>query len=221
MPKPRESEVNFDDIDLSGEKAELYYAMSPSGFKVPLMTQTEVDFYNAIAQRYQEDNKFANISDLLELDRLLRLEISCFRWDHWNLTGTDYKGQPAMSNLQKNIQDASKEIREIKGGLGIDKKTRDKEKGDTIAAFFDNLRLRAKEFGIHRDEQNARSITILKELQAKITLYKNSTNTERTEFNCHLDDIIQWCEEMFVEFDEIDRHYRENNQKYWIREFNY
>jgi len=228
MPKPKGSTPkpgdfdSFDDSssdDIFSAVKNLPTVISPSGAEVQVMNSKEVEFYNSVSERYQQDNKFTNISDLAELDRLLTYEMMCFRWANWLLTGYDYDGGPVMSSLSKDIAAYSKEIRDIKGGLGIDKKTRDRDKGASTAEFMDMLVIRAGEFGVHRDEQIIAAHTILKELEALYTLHKNSTATERTEFKCHEEDIFNWMEEKFREFDKIDDAFREN-QKIWLRELN-
>ena len=221
MPKPKvKSSADFED-DFNPEilHKELPTVQSPSGSIVHLMNDVEVQVYQNVSERYCKDNKFAQVSDLLELDRLLNFEIMCFRMSKWQLTGVDYDGNLVMNNISKEIRDLSKEIRDIKAGLGIDKKTRDKDAGSTIADLWENLRRRAGEFGIHRNEQVIKCHTMWKELQGLVTLYKNSTDVERTQFKCHEADIFAWLEEKFAEFDAIDDAFR-LEQKIWIRDIN-
>ena len=211
-----------EEVDITEiEEIEQYKGVTvktPSGAEISLLTDDEARFYNQIAKQYQEHNKFTNISDLLELDRVLNLEVLCFRQSTWALLESDYDGKPVSKDLQKNIKELSREIRDIKTGLGIDKKTRDLGKGDTIAEKWENLKRRALEFGYMRNEQLIKSHTNWKELEARITAYKNSTDVERTQFDLHLEDIVEWLEEKFVEFNEIDEAFRES-QAMWIREF--
>jgi len=220
LPKPKSTSYDFDDDDISLiPKVTLPTVISPAGAEVPLSNQEEVDFYNTVAAKYQDDNKFANISDLLELDRLLNYEIMCFRWSNWLMRGYDYNNEPIMSSLSKDIQLYSKEIRDIKTGLGIDKKSRDKDRGSTTAEFWANLVRRAGEFGVHRNEQTIAAHTILKEFEGLVTLHYNSTDVERTQFKCHADDLLQWFVEKAKEFDKIDEAFR-LKQRIWIREIN-
>ena len=190
---------------------------TPSGAKISLLTQAEAAHYNSISEQYQTHNKFTNISDLLELDRVLALEIMCFRQQTWMLSEQDYDGEMVPKDTQKMVQLLSKEIRDIKAGLGIDKKTRDAGKGETIADLFENLRVRAKEFGVHRNEQIYLAWRNWNGLEALITAHRNSTDVERTEFGYHIKDILAWCDERFAELHEVDEAFREK-QKLWIRE---
>jgi hypothetical protein len=196
---------------------ESFEVTSPSGAKVTLMTIDELEHYNRIADRYRQDNSFKNISDLLELDRILTFEIAAYRASQWLTMGEDYKGRKINANeLQKSLDIFSREIRGIKKDLGIDKATRDKDQGESVADYVKNLGVRAKEWGITRNKQAVRAITILMELRGLITLYENSNAAERKEFNANLEDIVGWLKDQFKEFDEIDAALREN-QQYWIR----
>lgn len=203
-----------DEADLDEDVIEV---TSPSGAKVTLMTLEEGEHYNRISDRYMKDNSFKNISDLLELDRMLTFEVAAYRASQWLTMGEDYKGRKVNNNdLQKSLDIFSREIRGIKKDLGIDKSTRDKDQGESLAEYVKKLGIRAKEFGITRNKQAVNAITILMELRGLITLYKNSSQTERKEFNATLEDIIEWLEGKFDEFDEIDKALRAE-QKYWIR----
>jgi hypothetical protein len=216
MPKPKKSS-DFEDIVIENKLDSTWTVTCPAGAKLELMSQDEVNFYNEIAGRYQSDNKFTNISDLLELDRLLMLEVMTYRWSSWITKGCSYDGSPINPSLSKDIQTYSKEIRDVKGAMGIDKKTRESMNASSAAEFIEDLKFRGKEFGIHRDNQIMAAYNLLKEAQGKVTLYRNSTPEERTIFQCHEGDIIDWLEEKFAEFDKIDEAFRKN-QKLWVRE---
>lgn len=192
---------------------------TPSGASLQLMIPLEVQHYNDLAARYQSDNLFKNISDLLELDRILTMEIMCLRWSTWLLQEKDYYGEPVnVSDLQKQHREYGKMILELKQGLGLDKKSRDANNAGTVADFIENLKIRAKEFGIHRNEQNYMAYNMLCELRAKVTLMNNATETERTEFEVHAAQILEWfVEEVVPELDELDEHFRKD-QRIWVRE---
>lgn len=193
---------------------------TPSGNKIVVLNQGECDYYEQVAKRYQSDNKFSNVSDILELDRILLLELMCHRWGLWLLSGQDYQGRKINpTEIQKSIKDYSSEIRDIKRALGIDKRTRDADSGESVAAYVQNLTIRAKEFGVKRNNEAIKAITILKELEGLITLYENSSPAERKEFNCELEDIKEWIKRKIPEFNAIDESFRKN-QKIWVRELN-
>lgn len=191
---------------------------TPSGASIMVMNQSEADYYDQVHQRYLSDNKFKNVSDILELDRILIMELMCYRWGIWILAEEDYYGRKINpTEVQKSIETYSREIRGIKKDLGIDKSTRDKDKGDSIAEYIQMLGIRAKEFGVSRNKQSAKAIEILMEAMALITLYENSTDSERKEFKANFEDIIDWFKSRFDEFSKIDAELRKN-QAMWIRD---
>jgi len=203
--------------DNNDDDAGSYTVVSPSGSEIILLTEAEKDYYEGLSHRYQSDNLFKNISDLSELDRILLMETMCYRWGIWILREADYDGRivdPTL--LQKYIESYSKEIRGVKKDLGMDKASRDKDKQSSIADYIQNLRLAAKEFGVARNEQAIKAISILKELEGLLTLHDNSNDKEKREFKCSQEDIIEWIRTKIPEFDEIDEALREN-QKLWIR----
>jgi hypothetical protein len=205
----------LDDSDQLDEKITV---STPSGGTIVVMNQEEADYYDQIASRYQSDNKFKNISDILELDRILTMELMCYRWSLWILAEEDYDGKRInVGEIQKSIENYSKEIRGIKKDLGIDKSTRDKDKGESTAEYIHMLGIRAKEFGITRNKQAYRAITILNELVGLINLYENSSESERREFGVKFEDIIEWIKKQFDEFSVIDEELRKN-QSIWIRD---
>ena len=48
---------------------------TPSGATIKVMNQSEADYYDQVHKRYLTDNKFKNVSDILELDRILVMEL--------------------------------------------------------------------------------------------------------------------------------------------------
>lgn len=192
---------------------------TPTGATISLMTASEADYYNEVSDRYKEDNLFTNISDLAELEKLLTFETMIHRWSTWLLQGTDYVGEPInASEVQKTMREYSKAILDVKSSLSMNKKDRDAQTGGTVAGYIATLRERAKEMGVHRAEQNYAAFNILMDIRAKITLNKNSTPTERTEFEVHAAQVLEWIESLFPEFDAIDEAFRKNQQIYWIKE---
>lgn len=219
-----EEEIDEEEVEDDGEiETDItpgnYVVQTPAGAELSLMTPMEVQHYNDLSARYQSDNLFRNISDLLELDRILTMEIMCFRWAYWLLSEKDYWGDPVnVSELQKQHREYGKMILELKQGLGLDKKSRDANNAGTVADFIENLKVRAKEFGIHRDEQNYMAYNLLRELEGKVTLMRNASETEKTEFEAHASQIFNWfVDEVIPKLDGIDEHFREN-QRIWIRE---
>lgn len=190
---------------------------SPSGNLFFVMTDFEKEYFEDIATRYQKDNIFLNVSDLQDLDRVLIMELMIFRWSQWLSTEFDYFGERIMAeDLKKSVKDYSSELRLLKKALGVDKSSRERDKGESVAAYIENLKKRAGEFGIHRDNQTAKAIEILMELKAYITLFDNCLDDERKENKCDIPDIIAWIRAQMLDFDKLDDAFRKN-QKMWVK----
>lgn len=209
----------YDDLDLvpDGDGIDV---TGPSGSNFRVLNQAEYDYFTDVSARYLKDNHFTNITDLQDLDRVVQMELMCWRWNQWLSAEKDYFGdQIDPEKLQKAINEFAKEIRLTKKSMGIDKNTRDKDKGESVADFIDKLRIRAKEFGVMRNEQAVKAISLFMELRALITLHDNCDEVERKENHVQMSDVLDWLRNVaFPEFDEIDAKFRETTQKYYIRE---
>ena len=191
----------------------------PSGSTWHVWNEKEREYVMDKSRIYQEHNKFSNISDLQDLDRVIQLETLIYRWNQWTSLEKDYDGDKALDpRLQDNILKSMKEVRELKKNIGIDKASRDKERGESVAQYIENLLDRAKEFGVMRNKQAEKAITLWREAQALITLHDNCTDDERKQNGCTTDDVLDWFRRVIPEFNSIDEEFRSTSQKYWIKE---
>lgn len=195
---------------------------TPAGATFPVMNEDERDYFIDITTRYMTDNIFTNVTDLQDLDKIVCMELLCWRWHNWLSREKDYWGDPIdPAQMQKYINEFSKEVRYLKKNINIDKSSRDKEKSESVSAYIHSLGVRAKEFGIMRNEQAVKAITLFKELQSLITLHDNCTPEERREkyLLVSQEDIFNWIRTRAIpEMDEIDAKFRAGSQTYWIDE---
>lgn len=198
---------------------QLYTVATPSGSDLHLQTQEEADWYESRRDRYLGDNHFTNVSDLQDLDRLLMLEVLSYRWGLWMAQGFDYVyARVDEGQLKNNIKEYSVEIRLLKQSLGIDKSTRDKDKGESLADYTANLLRRAKEFGYHRDEQYEMAVTKFYELRTMVTTFDRCDEEERALLDLSYDSIFEWIRTNVIkDWDELSAAFRKN-QSMWIRE---
>jgi len=196
--------------------------VAPSGAIFPVLNEDEKDYFEDVAARYTSDNHFSNITDLQDLDRIIHMELMCYRWNSWISKEMDYNGEVIdQEKTLRAVTDLSKEIRLIKKQLGIDKSSREKDKGESVAKYIDDLRIRAKEFGVKRNEEAVTAITLFKQLESLMVLSLNCTPEERREnrdIKAEMEDIFDWLATVAIpEMNAIDTKFREN-QKLWIRE---
>lgn len=194
----------------------------PSGATFRVYEQ-EVDYFSERSASYLRDFEFTNTSDLADLDRILMAEVLMWRYSAWIAARVDYEGDEVNEALLTRMwSDLSRECRQVKSALGIEKVARDKAKGeDSVSAYLQRLRQRANEFRIHRETQLDKALELTNELIALVTLHNNCTDDERIEQKCRRDDVWEWIERKFIpEFQAVDEYFRNrpDGQRYWIRE---
>jgi hypothetical protein len=172
---------------------QLWTVISPTGSPFHLQTEQEAEWYERQRDQYLTHNRFTNVSDLEDLARLLTLEIMVYRWTTWLTQGFDYlAGRVNETELKNAIKEYSVEIRLVKASLGIDRVTREKDKGETVGDYIANLLERAAEFAVHRNEQYALSVTFIWELVSMIETYDRCDEQERRELDLSPQSIMEW-----------------------------
>jgi hypothetical protein len=188
------------------------------GARLKLQTEAEREWFISRRDRYLTDNRFVNVSDLQDLDRLLVLEIMVYRWSLWLGQGFDYLFTRIDENaLKDSLKGYSTELRLLKANLGIDKATRDKDKGANVAEYIENLLIRAKEFGYHRNEQYAHAVTLLYHLRSMVLTYDRCDEEERRLLELSPESILNWIRtEVIAPWDAMSEEFRKN-QAIWVR----
>jgi hypothetical protein len=199
----------------------LYEVVTPSGQRIEVLCEAERDFYGGQHQAYMLQNRFTNASDLLDLDRLLFLELLIYRASSWIGRGQDYDGMPLTVSgevsQRRSLKETSALISVIKNDLGLTKSQRDRDAYESVGAYITQLKQRAREFGIHREKQVAAGITLCKQLFAILGAYDRSDEVERRKIGFeNADEILDWVREIMIpEFDKVDVHFITNTQRYW------
>lgn len=201
--------VQTDEIKVTG----------PAGGVFTVMTKGEEQLFNELVETYLAHNSFVNISDQQDLERIIYLEVLSLRYANWLSAETDYNGELIDPKLYSGMmKDFSGELRQLKKSVGIDKPSRQRENSESVSDYIEQLKIRAKEFGIMREEQLTTALTLFNELIARVTLMDNSDEKEREEQKCRPEDVFEWMRTVaFPEFAEVDKHFIKNSQRFWIR----
>ena len=192
-----------------------------NGHTLEVQGDSERNFYEAQKQKYQAENKFTAIADLTDLDRLLFLELLMFRWSNFLSSGRDYDGflQPGQEDqLRKNIKETAPLISQIKNDLGLTLNQRTKEQAESVGAYITELKKRAKEHGIRREEQLTKALCLIEELSSLVGTFDRSNNLERGKLGLESEaDIVDWIRtSMLPEYREIDDYFRTHKQRFWV-----
>lgn len=192
----------------------------PSGgpFSLP---PYEADFIAELSRKYTTEFAFQSSSDLQDLDRVVIFELLIHRWGRWLSRRIDDSGiKIDEKTVGDRIASTSHELRQLKKLLGIDKVAREKAKGEgSVPHYLANLLERAKAFGISREKQLDKGLELAQQLSSLVLLYRNCNDDERRSLHVTEADLIEWIETVFVpEFEAVDSHFREHDQKLWVRE---
>lgn len=202
-----------------------YKVTNLAGQEIELLTQKERNLYISAQKKYTDENVFTAASDFRALDRLVLFEVQVFRWQ-WQLAAAcDYDGvdleASEMTDLRRSIKDTEALISQLQNDLALTKVQRDKAAtGDSVSDYIMKLKQRAREHGVRRDKQLGKAIELLNEAFSIAGTYKRSNEAERRKHGFETaEDVIDWLLEVARPmYDEIDQHYRANNQKFWIRD---
>lgn len=191
-----------------------------SGARFSVMGQAEADWFESNLNRYLDEYKFDNIADLQDLDRLLGLELLSYRYASFLIRGTNYLGEVIDEKAIRDHKDKiDREIRQIKGDhMGMGRKGRMTSEQESTADYLSDLLRRAREFGVHRDNQIAKAIDLLMEIKKLVGLHYRTDEEEQFQLGVSADQILQWINDVaVVEYEKIDAAFRKN-QRLWLRE---
>ncbi len=191
----------------------------PAGGKFTVITKSEEKNFKELCKRYTADNKFTNVSDLQDLERIIHMEVIHLRYSNWLSTETDYVGEAVnIKEVASLLKEFSGELRQLKKAIGIDRTSRQRDQGESLSDFIEDLKERAAEFGVHRENQLTNALTLFNELHGLVTLHDNCLPDERKKLRCREEDIMRWIRETAIpKYVELDQHFIDNNQRFWVQ----
>lgn len=192
-----------------------------SGAEFEVIDDSERKYWNEARAKYVEQYHFDNISDLQDIDKVLVGEVLSFRWGSWLIREADYDGrsiEEVADKIKKQKNELDRETRLLKERMGLNRAHRQDSEQQSTADYIENLLRRAREFGVHRDEQIAKAIGLLHELFTVVGLWERGDEEERAHLKVTPEDILKWVSEVAKpEYEAIDNAFRKN-QVLWIRE---
>lgn len=193
-----------------------------SGEELTVMNQSEATWFEKTRDAYLAQTKFTEVTDEQDVDRLMILELSYFRFSLWCASGLDYDQDEIDSGkLTAELRALSKEINAIKATMGLTKAARDTAASDgDFSKWFENAKLRAKAFNFHRVAQLQKCLALFNEFSSIVATYDRCDEEERqkTGFTSPNQILDWWRKKARPEYDELDRHFRESSQSLWVRE---
>lgn len=193
-----------------------------AGFELPVLEAAEKLFYETVQGKYRTEYVMTDPSDIADLDAVLTYELMVYRLSMQLGRGYDASQMPLsprdMAQLQRTLREASEHLAKLKDSLGVSKSARDKAAGEDTASYIRNLLVRAKEFGIHRDEESVEAIVLMHEVGSVAGTYMRSNEFERTKTDYKTaEDVVAWINDtVYPRFKELDEKFRDQQQRLWI-----
>lgn len=181
----------------------------------------EAQWFEQTRDAYLTEAQYTDSTDIRDLDRLLVHELMVFRWTKQIGSGRDYDDLLIdEQDLQRNIKLYSDQITKIKESMGLTRKVRDAAaNAESVADYLSNLKARAKQFGVHREEQLDKALTLFEELSAVVGAFQRASEEERKKIGFPDEaSVLEWITETAIpEYRVIDEHFRKNEQRYFVR----
>ncbi len=201
----------------------LWKVKTLSGQEIEVQGTSERDFYRGQQTKYQAENSFTATTDLQDLDRLIFMELMTYRNTCWLASGKNYYSEMLGPSEEADCRRAIKEnaplISNVKNDLGLTKAQRDKEQFESVGKYLVDLKARAREHGINRENQLQKAIVLMNQLFSVVGAFDRADETERGKLGLETsDDVLDWIRDvMRPEFDSVDAYFRANQQKFWVR----
>lgn len=201
---------------------------TPAGAKLLLRTEEERDYYNELAKAYMEDYRLHRVSEKVLLSAILAQAINIYRGqielvglrekqDNEGVGLGEYeklKLSPAdRSGLQKQIGEATKEIREIEKQLGIDKKSRDAGGAETTADYITMLKRAGHRMGVHINKRVKLYEEFAMQMRWRLRLLRNGDDEDKRYHNISEANICAWAENVLKQLENFDKKFAKDQAK--------
>jgi hypothetical protein len=205
-----------------GPSPDLVEVTMVSGETLKVLGPSEARWFERARDTYLDQTKFTEVTDRNDLDRLLFMELMVFRWTQHLASGQDYEGLDVDETaLKRNLRDYNEQTIKIKEQMGLSRKTRDAAAADgDFSTWFTELKRRAKEFGIHRENQLTTALVLMNELSAHVGAFDRSDTEEREKLGFPDEhSLLEWIREsMLPRYKAVDAHFRSAKQRYWTKD---
>jgi hypothetical protein len=205
-----------------GPRPDAVSVVTVSGDTLTVMGEGEAAWYNRSRDEYLRQTKLTEVTDRNDLDRLLFMELMVFRWGLFLSAGKDYQELDVdEAALKRNLRDYSDQLNKLKEAMGLSRRSRDAaaNAGD-FSKWLEEVKRRARLFGIHRQKQAFAAVVGMYELMAKVETFYRCDEEERGKLG-FADEraILDWArQELFPKFREIDERFRREEQQYWTKD---
>jgi hypothetical protein len=208
-----------------------YSVELPAGGTMHLQSPDEVALWEGALERYRDDYTFSKMNDLFTLGSLLQQQIILFRCQT-QINGmepeTGPNGVPTgnykvveldaglLDKYQKQMNAASKEMRELERQLGIDKATRESGGAHTVDSYLKEVKRAAYQRAIHITQRTLEYERVINDLRVRLRILMNGDAEDRAYHNITPKSIILWLKEECDTLAEVDKKFNKEKGKLFI-----
>jgi hypothetical protein len=199
-----------------------FIAALPAGGDVHLQSEDEVIHWTKLSEGYRNDYRLTKVNDLTNLGILLVHHLTLYRAQR-SLTGMepefDDEGLPTgrfkritlesgdRGKLQKEITEASKEIRQTEQAMGVDKKSRESSGSFTMVGWIETMKRAAHDYGVHISERVQALEEFRGELSWRVRLNANGDAEDKAYMECSDTQVLTWVREELAKLEEVDKEF--------------
>ena len=191
---------------------------SPTGAELEVPTAADKASYEKRRDDYISVYEIEDPSDLAGLEILLSQELLLGQLQRQMNRGRLDSGATLrpqdMARFVSQSNQLSVRVLQQKKVLGLDLDSRKTERAENPGNYISTLLIRAKEFGVRREDELVRAIDLWKQLQGLVERFDRSNAKERDVVGFRTEaDIVEWIRQQFPEFDSIDEAFRQRQAR--------
>ena len=196
-------------------------ATLPSGAVIFVGSGKDKETLEYHSERIMSQHKFSNPFDLKNVDQIVQNGALAEKYNAQiralssGSSDGSYSGD--ISSLQKRLVELTDSTLRIEKSLGIDRATRESGRGEDLSTWVGKLLDRAEAFGVKRNKEAVEAVEWVNEVISKAQLWNQTNDDERQVMRANAEEILMYILEVVEPaFTEIDKKFREEEQKYWI-----
>lgn len=209
----------------------VYEVELPSGGKLHLQSEEEVELWTNSHERYIEDYQLAKLNDLVLLGAILQQQVIVFRAQR-SMNGMvpelDANQLPTGRYIMKQVDPADQgdyiammnkaaaEITRIEKALGIDKVTRESGGAHTLEQYLRTLKRAAHQRAIHISRRTLAYEKFVNELRWRLRGLRNWDAEDRAYHDLTPEKVLDWCWEQLTELEQADKDYAREKGKLFV-----
>lgn len=204
----------------------------PGGGTFPGQSPDEVDLAEEVTRSYVKEFNITKGSDLQKVADIVVQRILIHR-AHQEMSGLqpvfDVRGRPTgelkrvdrpkpnqMSQLQKTVGEAQREIRAIDKSLGVDKATREQGGGESTQDYLRRTKEAGHTYAVHLHESAKACLKLSKECSWRLRLLAGEDEEDRGHHGLTEESFCEWLRGEVAKLEEADKRWAKDKYALFV-----